>query len=190
LYPISILETRGDRVKIHYIGYGNEYDEWRKSNEIETSACSATDGYDLHSTLAGRIKATLNGQRKSSPRIRVVMPFDESTFNEGLGSKGYIHKPAKGISQYKLTHLRDLNELLGKGWHYRGINKAGDYSYVTPGTVRYRLYKRRSITHYVPNSNGQPMKSHIPQGHMLNFTFVRGNGTPSDFGTNPNVFWD
>ena len=29
LYPVSVIEEEDDRVKIHYEGYSDEYDEWR-----------------------------------------------------------------------------------------------------------------------------------------------------------------
>lgn len=34
LYPISIVERDGSRVKIHYVGYNDGYDEWREVGDI------------------------------------------------------------------------------------------------------------------------------------------------------------
>ena len=34
LYPLEVLETDGDRIKVHYIGYSSAHDEWRDADEI------------------------------------------------------------------------------------------------------------------------------------------------------------
>ena len=116
------------------------------------------------------------------------MPFDEQIFTEGLASLGYINCTNRCIARYKITRYSDLNELLGKGWHFRGLNSIGDYCFVVPDTVEYYLCNRRPIVHFIPDSNGSPMKVCTPQGFMLHFTFVRGNGTSSDFGKNETIF--
>ena len=52
-----------------------------------------TERYDLHSDLMGKIKSALAGQQKVNPVVTVtMMPFDETTFNEGLGSKAALKK--------------------------------------------------------------------------------------------------
>ena len=38
--------------------------------------------------------------------------------------------------------------------------------------------------HFIPDSNGVAVKTCTPQGYVLNFTFIQGDGTPADFGTN------
>ena len=36
LYPVEVLEKNEERgqVKVHYVGYGSEFDEWKEENEI------------------------------------------------------------------------------------------------------------------------------------------------------------
>ena len=34
LYPIKVVESEGEQVKIHYIGYGDNEDEWREVSEL------------------------------------------------------------------------------------------------------------------------------------------------------------
>ena len=36
LYPISVIEKQENRVKMHYIGYEDHFDEWRYEAEVET----------------------------------------------------------------------------------------------------------------------------------------------------------
>ena len=37
LYPVEVVARDGDKVKVHYIGYGDEDDEWRDIAEIPYS---------------------------------------------------------------------------------------------------------------------------------------------------------
>ena len=34
LYPVEVTERALNRVKIHYIGYGSDDDEWRDADDI------------------------------------------------------------------------------------------------------------------------------------------------------------
>ena len=144
LYPISVQGDKRDsegRVKVHYIGYGHEFDEWRKPLELINveSSCVLSEKYDFYEDLALHIKSTLMGSRKSNPCVKISMLFDKQIFSEGLAAKGYIHSTSKRIDHYRTTHYSDLNELLGEGWHFRGINSIGDHCYVVPNTVEYYL---------------------------------------------------
>ena len=40
LYPISIVGRDGSRVKIHYVGHSDAYDEWREVDDIVTPSPS------------------------------------------------------------------------------------------------------------------------------------------------------
>ena len=107
---------------------------------METS-CVTSEIYDLHQDLAGRILSALSGKRKANPVINLVMPFDQKTFDEGLGFKGFS-EIINSVRYYRIREYYELNELLGTKWHYRGLNSAGDYSYLICSTVKYNLYRR------------------------------------------------
>ena len=34
MYEIKLVETKKERVKIHYVGYSDKYDEWKLKSEI------------------------------------------------------------------------------------------------------------------------------------------------------------
>ena len=36
LYPVEIIERNEDRVRVHYIGYNDDYDEWKDVTELES----------------------------------------------------------------------------------------------------------------------------------------------------------
>ena len=116
------------------------------------------------------------------------MPFDKETFAKGLASVGYKHQRAKQIPRYRISNFSDLNELLGEGWHFWGLNSVGDYCCVCPSTVEYYLRQRKQLSHFIPGESGIPLKICTPQGYMLYFSFVRGDGIPSDFGKNNSIF--
>ena len=35
LYPVEIIERNEDRVRVHYIGYKDDYDKWKDVTELE-----------------------------------------------------------------------------------------------------------------------------------------------------------
>lgn len=193
LYPVSVYENECDdqgRVKVHYIGYGSEYDEWREPTGLVhlDSPCVVSEKYDFHQELALRIKSALIASRKSNPSVKIIMPFDKHVFCEGLGSLGYVHKSTKHLTRYRITQYSDLDDILGKGWHFRGLNSVGDFCFVVPETIEYHLHRRRPMSYFIPGNNGVAVKTCTPQGYALHFTFIRGDGTPSDFGTNSSIF--
>ena len=123
LYPVSVCENEQDnqgRVKVHYIGYGSEYDEWREPAGLVhlDSPCVVSERYDLHQELALWIKSALTASRKSNPSVKIIMPFDQRVFSEGSASLGYIYKSTNHLTRYRITHYSDLDNLLGKEWHY------------------------------------------------------------------------
>ena len=97
LFPVKVLEPENDRVKVHYIGYGEEYDEWKDRNEIENAIGEDTDfsngiieadtlvGYQpfsLYNELRIKIKRSLTCSRTGSPLVKINIPFDILLFNQ------------------------------------------------------------------------------------------------------------
>ena len=60
--------------------------------------------------------------RKDSPSIKISMPFDILLYNGGLKAAGVLSGISAGIQHYKLKNYADLNHLLGRNWHFRGLN--------------------------------------------------------------------
>ena len=128
---------------LHYVGYDSKFDEWEDEKDLVDmpSPCLTTECYDLHQDLALKIKSSLTSKRKSNPVVRVEMPFDKNMFCHGLQCKGTVKKTVKGVDYYKICSYKDLDELLGHNWHYRGINCSGDFCYIVLETVEYHLYR-------------------------------------------------
>ena len=57
LYPVEVIARDEDKVKIHYIGYGDEDDEWRDTAEIVETQPDVEPyvPFDAHRELAYQI---------------------------------------------------------------------------------------------------------------------------------------
>ena len=204
LYPISVVERDGFRVKIHYVGYSDCYDEWRQVGDIVSlspepstppSGGSQTpqliqQPYSLYKELCIKIKQLLTCGRKQSPSVKINMGFDYLLFVGGLQVAGVTTRSAHGSTKYRIRAYSDLNFLLGENWQYRGINKNGDYAYVDLDSVEYYLRKRPNVMEYMPpqSSNDTITVAHTDAGYSLTFSFVRRCGNTSTFGKNRDIF--
>ena len=197
LYPIEVVETVGSRARIHYIGYDNSSDEWRELTELvevspTTNIRPTITPYSLYNELKIKIKQSLVCGRKQSPLVVIDMGFDYLLFKGGLQTAGTIKKTVRGNQVYHLKSYQELDPLLGENWHYRGINKNGDYAFVVLNTIEYYIHKRRKITEYHPSKSGDnvPVTQTPVQdaGYVLKFRFVRGYGNISTFGKDKRIF--
>ena len=64
LYPMEVIDKVGSRVKIHYTGYGSEYDKWREEKDIVKPATYKP--FNFHEELVYQIKLVLDSKRKVS----------------------------------------------------------------------------------------------------------------------------
>ena len=201
LYRLKILEE--DRVnglvKVGYVGYGSEYDEWRPQSDIvflsgegdddpdpgsgdESAAQPSLKPFSLYDELAYRIKSLLVSHRKGDPLCCISMTFD-TIFFDGLILRGTaVGAPRKvKIKKYTLSSLTKLEDILGHRWYIRGLNVAGDFCYVKPGTVSYYLKYTKGGVEYQLKQDGTLDATHFGQRHQLIFKFVREDGTASQW---------
>ena len=106
------------------------------------------ESYSLYKDLGIKIKKSLSCNRRSSPMIKIVMPFDVVMFNGGLKTSGIATKVVGGNQHYRINHYRDLNHLLGRNWHFRAINANGDYGYIVTNTVSFYIRRNKPLTEY------------------------------------------
>lgn len=215
LFPVEVIAKEAKRVKVHFVGYSSKFDEWRDENELEsvytdevipqaapktatsddttilTSGECSFEPFSLHNNLKLKVKQSLSCTRKSSPEVRIVVPFDAITFNGGLRLLGTQSKKTQGVQHYKIHYYHDLNPLLGKNWHYRGLNANGDYGYVILETVDFYLRKCKPLQEYIPGEQDDepPRVSLVNTGHQLTFTFVCGYGSRTTFGKDKDIFY-
>ena len=199
LYPVTVLEHDADKVKVHYVGFSEDHDEWREENELEALGEEEDEGtsmacyksLSIYDTLRLKIKQALTCGRRSSPVINIVMAFDLIQFNGGLKTVGIPSKKVQGVQHYKIRHYHDLNLFLGRNWHYRGLNEAGDYGFVILDTVDFCLRKARSFVEYLPpHLDEKPIKHSVDTGFCVSFCFVHGYGSTTTFGKDKNIFYE
>ena len=200
VFPIEVVDedSTTSRVKVHYLGYSHSHDEWKPKQDIidlvdddpeaDREPGGLAERFSLHQDLSSKIKAALNSGRKDSPVVKIDMPFDQVEFNGGLRIYGKEKRFLRGVQHYTISRYQDLNKLLGTNWHYRGLNRNGDFCFVILDTVEFYLYHRRPLKEYVSTELGIVMQNR-ELGYMLVFTFVKGNGTPDRFGTDKNIFF-
>ena len=189
LYRLRVLEEDEENgcVKVGYIGFSDEYDEWRRLEDIVTveeeeeeedndSLAPSRLKFCLFEELACRIKSLLFSSRKASPVCSVNMSFDRVHF-DSLVMRG-IRKETKGKKEvYSLGSLSKLDDLLGKRWYIRGINVAGDFCYIEPSTVSFYLKQSKPKPDFQLKDDGTLTKRYFGIQNQLVFQFVRNDGT-------------
>ena len=179
LYPIRVLEEEGDRVKIHYEGYSDDFDEWRPAADIVVpEQPEVYQPFHLHSELAIKIKQALTSSSAREPDVRISLPFDKVLFEGGLKQAGTPTSSSRGTKTFTIKNYSDLSPLLGPRWFVRGINEHNNYCYVNKDTVQFYLFKRKPIIDYT--EHGTVI---MDTGYSLVFRFVRMDcvGRPEEF---------
>jgi len=117
------------------------------------------------------------------------MPTDMLLFSGGLKSVG-VPSEKKWDPALQVRHYADLDELLGRDWHFRGININGDYGYVVLQTVDYYFRKSQAFIEYIPSKQQRNVFDCIETatGYSLVFSFVCDFGTSDTFGTDKAIF--
>ena len=184
LYPVEVVDRDGTRLRIHYVGYDDRYDEWREAEEVETidTDCEESEAelylpYDPHRELAYQIKAALDSRHRKDPDTRIDMPFDKLLFDGGLKQRGVHLRRSHGHDVYGLKQYSDLDYLLGKGWHMRALNERLDFCYANLRTVQYYIHERKALLEFTPSGE----KKFVHGGTTLVFRFIRMDGVKRDW---------
>ena len=174
-------------------GHSSDFDE-ESGLESSDEEINASDGstvcdspgdsckrFCLLEEITAKIKWALSSSLKGDPVCRIVMPFDKILFQDSLavrGSKEYEHKARRSEARevYTIPHLQHFNEVFGERWYIRGLNRAGDFCYVIPGTVSFYLRQTKRGVDYQLQKDGTLQKTYFGKGFQLVFSFVRGDG--------------
>lgn len=191
---VTDVDKVGKRVKIHYVGYSERYDEWRACESEDNnlfqrmellsspSSSSLDDRMELiHGELYREIKRKLYSGRKDDPSTRVEVRIDQDVFNGGLALVGKA-KTERGKVVHSIDSNQTLNHLLGLKWDERIFNENGDFAFVIEGTVRFWLARRNPIQEFKV-IGGKYIKCEIEDNFYLVFTFVRGDGNRHNYAT-------
>lgn len=200
LYRLSIVEEnhREGLVKVRYVGYGEEYDEWRLESEVvnlsgeeEGSSCDSDDvrfrgpvrsQCSVFEELLYRIKALLTSSRKGDPSCRIIMSFDQVSFDALAMRCSLVNRNSKCKRQvYKVQDVSKLNDLLGDRWHIRGINASGDFCYVIDDTMKLYMKQSRGRPDYQLLDDGTMIKTYFGRQQQLVVFFIRGDGVATQW---------
>jgi len=197
LYHLSIVQRKPEEglVKVRYVGYGREFDEWRVEGEVinlsEEESDSDEGGYagfrcpiscqmTVFNDLVYRVKSLLTSNRKGDPTCRIVMPFDQVSFDALSLCCTLVNRAAK-LPVYRVPDMLKLNDLLGDRWYIRGLNPAGDFCYIVHDTIKLYLKQAKGKPDYQWRDDGTIVKSYFGAHLQLMLSFVRGDGVASQW---------
>ena len=183
LYDIEVVEEEQYRVKIHYIGYGSDSDEWIRKSDIQYKpvgdslvAETPDEVTQAFSTLASSIKQELvPSKRFEDPAVRIQLAMNNNIiqlFRQRGRRLGKQHRR----EVYRINEYSDLNEFLGEQWYMRISNASEDFSYAIKETIHYHTTQPKSLLDFnVSKDLSGCLKFSpffIPQPTALVFQFV------------------
>ena len=187
IYSIEVIDTKDDKVLIHYVGYDRKYDEWRSKEEIIKPRLEKTlqkeDVYrpfSFYDELGYQIKLALDSKRRKEPDVRIEMPFDRLVFDGGLKQHGNFIGNFHGHEVFSVLQYSCLDSLLGEGWWYRCLNHLLNFCYVNKDSIRFHIHNRISVKHYNPERKEM---EEISGGYSFIFKFVRMDGCATEWET-------
>ena len=97
---MKVLEEEKGRVKLHYVGYGHEYDEWRDAEEVEETetASSSSTALQLSGQLVQEVAEGTNPYRtvyrNNRPRHKGERECMTTTTLDLLRQEVFVGRPA------------------------------------------------------------------------------------------------
>lgn len=184
-------------MKVHYIGFSHDEDEWRNCDELmgngnlgrivprfSPSQVSLQDrGSLVCDRLKRKIKHALFSSKRESPEVRLEEPIELDVYDNVFKHIGLVKKD-KGRSVHCVNSVLDPNlcKVLGDKWFERILNKNGDFAYVTKGTIQFWLHVKAAIKEFV-DIGDKLFENYIENDMFLIFTFVRGDGVKIEYKT-------
>lgn len=153
-----------NKVKIHFVGYSSDLDEWRDGDDLINNEKNSlgrllprfTPSEDslpdrastLLNCLSREIKFSLFSTKRESPDVRIEEQIDMDIYHKYFQNIGLIKK-SRGRDVHCVDNNFELCDLLGNKWFERIQNVNGDFCYVTPGTVRFWLHEKKAVKEFV-----------------------------------------
>ena len=173
LYDVEVVEEHDDRVKIHYTGYTDRFDQWiSRSDVVYRPPCTPMDCEENSPLylLACNIKQKLWPSKTEDPLVKVYMPFSEEAFR-ALATQGKVAGVIRGCKHYRIESYGALSEFLGDQWFIRVANIHGDFSYVILETIDFHFFRSRPLKDYAidfcEDGSLRFTPAYIEQGHSL-----------------------
>ena len=188
LYDVEIVEKDHQRkmVKIHYVGYSTKYDRWIPNTDGTLCPLALKRKLTLPSpkTMEERftmfcqkvrisIKQKLWSHRLNNPEVKIQIEVDEDVFQNFVHGLPTLHW--RGQKYVVPESISDLDQNLGKGWHQRIFNSAGDFAYVVDNTLKIKMTRKQPIKEFL-YQGGAYVEVANEQQPTIDLVFVRGDG--------------
>ena len=115
--------------------------------------------------LYGDIKRKLYSGRRENPKVRIKIQVNDDILNaslERITSKWY----QRNKLIYEILSNETLDFYIGTKWNEWIMNENGDFAYVVPGTLKFRLTKRNPMVEF-KLIGGKCVRSEIKDGHQV-----------------------
>ena len=185
LYDIEIVEKdhQPKMAKNHYVGYSTKYDRWTPNTDGTLCPLAVKRKLTLPSpkTVEERftmfcqkvrisIRQKLWSHRLNNPEVKIQSEVDENVF------QNFVHGlPTLQWRGDKYESISDLDQNLGKGWHQRIFNSAGDFAYVVDNTLKITMTRKQPITEFLYQGGAYVEVANEKQP-TIDLVFVRGDG--------------
>ena len=187
LYEVEIVERDqiNKRIKLHYVGYGKNFDEWHTESPDELCPVSKISKITIPSSsnlderkqifledIKIKIQKHLVQHRSTDPLCKFEVDGSKDVFDVILEACELKHH---NRSFYSPTTLKHLENLLGSRWFLRIENQKGDFCYIREGTFKLWVFQPKGLTSY--QKYGEKYIEHIQeQRPVLKVSFVRTRG--------------
>ena len=129
----------------------------------------------LKEDLQVQVKENLNISRVRDTEVTITVRVQTETFMQFIQTvEGEAAEIRRGVQIYR-ANWKSIAKCLGDDWHFRIVNKAGDFAYVVEETIQFWMNERRSLEEYV-RVGDTFVKRLIHRGHTLSFRFVKNRG--------------
>lgn len=155
LYEVKILQTRLvgeiEEVKVTYPGWSKAFDEWRQVTDIVETPAEAVNGSSeefFKFSLLTSIKEKIRSCRKEDSEVPFAIPVQKQSFDEFVAAEQLFSFETKGKTIFHFSNKVVAKSAFSKGWWFRILNKAGDFSFIDLDTFQLRLQERPCLEEY------------------------------------------
>ena len=158
---IKEIDTVSKKLKVHYIGYADKYDEWKDFDEssefpvvkLEKVEPADNQTVDERAALFSRrlyleFKHRLQSTRKDDPEVRLKLPMVFDIFRHTFDRLGELAADSGKHSKLVKTN-DDLVPVLGSRWYIRVKNVQGDSEAVVDSSVWFWLLARPPLNAFI-----------------------------------------
>ena len=183
-FNFQILREDGDRIYVHWVGWGSRYNCWidkldivskkkvPKPAEAEGGEGEESKEQTFFTHLRYKVKRRLKEGYKSNAEVSIRLDCPRSAL-DSLKNTNHT-KESSSLS----FNNNDLDGLLGRNWHLRILKRERDFTYVVDGSVTIRVTRNRTYKEYLIGRDNTLEEVKESSGLGLSMRFVRVEAIP------------